>query len=78
MPLTDVKIGNSKPKDLLYRLADGGGLYLYVSPAGGKLWRWKYRFAGKEKLMSFGSYPEVFLVVARRSPVRAEVQCKLG
>jgi integrase len=65
MALTELKIRNAKAKDQPYRLADGGGLYLYVSPAGGKLWRWKYRFEGKEKLMSFGAYPEVSLLAAR-------------
>jgi integrase len=65
MALTDLKIKNAKPKNLPYRLSDSGGLHLYVSPAGGKLWRWKYRFGSKEKLMSFGSYPEVSLVAAR-------------
>ena len=65
MALTDLKIRNAKPKDVPYRLADSGGLYLYLSPAGGKLWRWKYRFAGKEKLMSFGAYPGVTLLDAR-------------
>jgi integrase len=65
MALTDLKIRNAKPKDVPYRLADSGGLYLYLSPAGGKLWRWKYRFAGKEKLMSFGAYPEISLLAAR-------------
>jgi integrase len=42
-------------------MPDGGGLYLLVTPAGGKLWRWKYRFQGVEKLMSFGRYPDVTL-----------------
>jgi hypothetical protein len=65
MALTELKIRNAKAMDQPYRLADGGGLYLYVSPAGGKLWRWKYRFEGKEKLMSFGAYPEVSLLAAR-------------
>lgn len=44
---------------------DSGGLYLEVSPAGGRLWRWKYRFDSKEKLMAFGKYPEVSLAMAR-------------
>jgi integrase len=48
-----------------YRLADGRGLYLMVTPAGGKLWRYKYRFSGVEKLMTFGSYPDVGLAGAR-------------
>ncbi|AOH84091.1 hypothetical protein AWL63_09060 [Sphingomonas panacis] len=42
-----------------YKLADGEGLYLLVRPNGSKLWRFKYRFDGKEKLLSFGAYPDV-------------------
>lgn len=65
MALTDLKIKNAKKRAAAYRLADGGGLHLYVTSAGGKLWRWKYRFDGKEKLMSFGPYPEITLADAR-------------
>lgn len=61
MALTDTAIRKAKPQPIAYRISDRGGLYLQVSPAGGKLWRWKYRFDGKEKLMSFGSYPDVSL-----------------
>jgi hypothetical protein len=46
-------------------MSDGGGLYLWITPPGGKLWRWKYRFEGREKLMTFGSYPDVSLSLAR-------------
>jgi integrase len=46
-------------------MGDGGGLYLWVTPAGGRLWRWSYRFEGKEKLMSLGKYPDVSLAQAR-------------
>ena len=48
-----------------YSLPDGGGLYLWVTPAGGKTWRWAYRFAGKMKLMTFGKYPDIPLACAR-------------
>jgi hypothetical protein len=48
-----------------YRLTDGHGLYALIDPKGGKFWRWKYRFKGKEKLMSFGCYPEVSIAQAR-------------
>ncbi len=65
MALTDTGARKAKAKDAAYRLSDGGGLYLWVTPAGGKLWRWKYRFEGREKLMSFGSYPDVSLLLAR-------------
>ena len=63
--LTDTEIRRSKPADRPYKLSDGGGLHLLIKPAGGKLWRLKYRFDGAEKLMSFGRYPEVSLADAR-------------
>jgi integrase len=63
--LTDTKVKNAKAGAKAIRLPDGGGLYLLVTPAGGKLWRWKYRYAGQEKLMAFGKYPEVSLSEAR-------------
>ena len=54
--LTDTKIKASKPSEKPYKLADGEGLYLYVTPTGARLWRFKYRYAGKEKLAAFGGY----------------------
>jgi len=65
MALTDTQIRKAKAGDEAYRMTDGNGMYLWVTPAGGKLWRWKYRHAGREKLMSFGKYPAVSLVHAR-------------
>jgi len=65
MPLSDVVIRKAKPADKIQRLFDGGGLYLEITPAGGKLWRQKYRFAGKEKRLAHGTYPEVTLGEAR-------------
>ena len=65
MALTDTEIRRSKPADRPYKLSDGGGLHLLVTPTGGKLWRWKYRFDGAEKLMALGRYPEVVLADAR-------------
>ena len=62
--LTQLKIQNAKHQDKPYKLADGHGLHLYVSPTA-KLWRFKYRFLGKEKLLSIGPYPEVSLADAR-------------
>ena len=56
--LTDTAIRKAKPADKPQRLFDGGGLYLEVSPAGGKLWRWKYRINGKEKRLAIGIYPD--------------------
>ena len=63
--LTDAAIRNAKPAAKPLRLFDGGGLYLEVAPSGGKWWRLKYRFGGKEKRISFGVYPEVTLKDAR-------------
>ena len=71
MALTDTGVRKIKAKSNAYRLSDGGGLYLWVTPAGGKLWRWKYRHEGKEKLMSFGSYPDVSLSLARERHAEA-------
>ena len=59
MALTDATVKTTKPKEIDYKLSDAGGLYLYVSKTGGKLWRMKYRYEGKEKLLSFGAYPSI-------------------
>jgi len=64
-PLTDVAIRKAKPAEKAVKLSDGGGLYLEVSPSGGKLWRQKYRWLGKEKRLSHGAYPDVSLAAAR-------------
>lgn len=65
MPLTDTAVRNAKPRDKPVRLFDGGGLYLEIAPTGGKLWRLKYRFAGKEKRLAIGTYPAITLAEAR-------------
>ena len=65
MPLTDTAIRHAKPAKKSFKLFDERGLYLEVSPAGGKWWRLKYRFNGKEKRISLGVYPDVSLKVAR-------------
>lgn len=65
MALTDTEIRRSKRADKPYKLSDSGGLHLLVTPTGGKLWRWKYRFDGSEKLMALGRYPDVALADAR-------------
>ena len=65
MPLTDTAIRKAKPTGKVQRLFDGGGLYLEISPAGGKLWRLKYRHGGKEKRLAFGTYPDTSLASAR-------------
>jgi len=63
--LTDTQIRNLKPADKAKKYSDGGGLYLYISTTGSKLWRMAYRFHDKEKLLSFGAYPIVTLKDAR-------------
>src|SRR5271168_4026623 len=66
MPLTVVSIQNAKASRRPAKLFDGGGLFLLVTPSGNKWWRFKYRFGGKEKLLSLGVYPEVSLLDARQ------------
>jgi len=66
MALTDTTIKQLKPADKPVKVADERGLFLLVKPQGSKLWRWKFRFQGKEKLMAFGGYPEVSLAQARQ------------
>lgn len=65
MALTDTAIRTAKPQAKPYKLSDSGGLYLEVAPSGGKWWRYKYRFAGKENRLSLGTYPDVSLAQAR-------------
>lgn len=65
MPLTDTAVRNAKPGEKPVRLFDGGGMYLEVAPSGGKWWRLKYRFGGKEKRLSLGVYPDIGLKGAR-------------
>ena len=67
MALTDVKIRQTKPLDKPFKLADSGGLYLFVSPSGSKLWRYKFRIAGKENVFAIGEYPALSLQDARRA-----------
>ncbi|MEO6982678.1 MAG: integrase arm-type DNA-binding domain-containing protein [Edaphobacter sp.] len=78
MALTDTEIRKAKAKDAAYRLSDGGGLHLWITPAGGKLWRWKYRFESREKLMSFGGYPDVPLSLARERHLEARKMLATG
>lgn len=72
--LTDKAVKNAKSKDKPYKLTDGNGLHLFISPIGSKLWRYKYQFEGKEKLMSFGAYPVVTLSAAREAHMTARRQ----
>ena len=65
MPLTETAIKKAKPADKPVKLSDGRGMYLLVNPIGSKLWRWKYRVLGKEKVLPLGAYPDVSLAQAR-------------
>lgn len=65
MPLTDTQLRQAKPGDKARKIADGGGLHIYISTTGSKLWRLNYRYGGKQKLLSFGAYPGVSLAQAR-------------
>lgn len=66
MALTDTAIRNAKPTEKAIKLADGAGMFLLITPAGGKLWRLKYRIDGREKLLAIGAYPEISLSEARK------------
>lgn len=68
--LTDVAIRNAKPGTRAIKLADGGGMFLLITPAGGKLWRLKFRVDGREKLLAIGAYPEIALNWFRRRLLR--------
>lgn len=80
MALTDTACKNAKcpPDKARVRLTDSGGLYLEVVPTGGKLWRWKYRYGGKEKRLALGCYPAVSLAMARRARDTARDELKTG
>ena len=78
MALTATTIKTCKPKDKAYKLTDGGGLYLLVSPSGGKWWRFDYRFQSKRKTLSMGVYPAVSLKDARDRRDEAKKQLANG
>jgi integrase len=75
MALTDIQIRNSKAKDKQYKLSAGLGLYLIITPKGGKWWRVRYRFGGKQKELSVGTYPDITLKAAtiKRDGIRTMV-----
>src|SRR5215471_1798971 len=64
--LKSLEVENAKPRDKPYKLTDGLGLHLLVQPIGSKLWRFRYRFRGKENMLAFGSFPETSLASARQ------------
>jgi integrase len=78
MSLSDAKVRNAKPKVKPFKLADGEGLFLLVMPSGSKYWRMKYFFAGREKLLALGVYPEVTLADARERRAQARKAIAAG
>ncbi|MBU4176907.1 MAG: integrase arm-type DNA-binding domain-containing protein [Proteobacteria bacterium] len=78
IPLVPLQISNAKPREKEYKLSDGGGLYLLVTPSGGKLWRLKYRFGGLEKKLALGAFPEISLADARQKRAEAREQIAKG
>jgi hypothetical protein len=80
MPLTDAACRNAKcPEGRAFRrVSDAGGLYLEVTRSASKLWRWKYRYLGKEKRLALGVYPAVGLVAARKARDEARMLLAAG
>ncbi len=72
MALTNVFLKNATPKGKPYKVFDGEGLYIEIRPNGGKWWRLKYRYGGKEKRISLGTYPEISLKQARSERAKAK------
>lgn len=76
--LTDVQLRKAKPTDKGYRIPDTGGLFLFVSHTGAKIWRWRYRFNGKEQTLTLGDYPDLSLSDARNARDAAKLTLKAG
>lgn len=66
MPLSDIQVRNLKPRDKVYKVSDFEGLFVFVKTNGSRLWQFKYRLFGKERLLSIGGYPEISLAQARK------------
>jgi hypothetical protein len=63
--LTEIRIRAAKPKERAYKLFDERGLFMLITPSGGRLWRFRYRLGRVEKLLTLGAYPDVYLKRAR-------------
>ena len=74
MPLTDTAVRAAKPANKPQKLFDDNGLFLFVTPGGTKSWRVKYRFQGREKLLTLGTYPLLSLKEARDGNIRGLVK----
>lgn len=66
MPISEVQVRTAKSAAKAFKLYDSEGLFLLVTPSGGKLWRLRFKFDGKEKLLTLGAYPKVGLAAARK------------
>jgi integrase len=78
MPLTDIQVRNLKPRDKAYKVSDFEGLFVLVKVNGSKLWQFKYRIDGKERLLSIGIYPEISLAQARKAKEAARAKVAAG
>src|SRR3546814_3160766 len=78
MALKELEVKYAAKRQRAYKLSDGGGLHLLVQPSGSKLWRLKYRFDGKEKLLSIGKYPLITLAIAREKRNEAKLLLDQG
>ena len=78
MPLTQTLVVNAQPRKKMYRLFDGSGLYLEVTPQGGKWWRIKYYIGGRDQRLSLGTFPVVSLKQARRRCLEIRTQLQSG
>lgn len=76
MRLTDARCRSAQPRQKLQKLTDGGGLQLWLQPTGARLWRFAYRFGGKQKLLALGVYPTIPLARARQA--REDARCLLA
>jgi hypothetical protein len=78
MPLTDTRLRNAKPAAKSYKLSDGGGMYLLVTPDGSRYWRMDYRFAARRRTLALGVYPTVTLATARARREEARAMLAQG
>jgi hypothetical protein len=81
MALTDAVCRTSKPGEKTYKLSDAGGLQLWIHPSGSRTWRLAYRFEGKQKMLSLGTYPTLSLAFARAArglQAAAEIRHRSG
>ena len=76
--LTNAAVKAARPKPAAYKLADAGGLHLYVAPNGRKSFRMRFRIAGKEQLLTIGAWPEISLDAARARSAEAREQLARG